>query len=166
MLGSLTNGLSATVEDLGSIARAAIASDCCLDLIVSDVAADRHVKLLASRSLSRSTGEVERNIDDHILLAADESAPAGFEKDGPGVDAVPQCCGFGVAQETGVDAGIAESERFPVDAYVSILQWVDAVVGGVLEGEQVAAELPALERGDGDERFDRAVSSPGAVACE
>jgi hypothetical protein len=33
VLVSLTNVLSVTVEDLGSIARAAIASDCCLDLL-------------------------------------------------------------------------------------------------------------------------------------
>ena len=49
-------------------------------------------------------GAVEGSVDDHILLAADESAPAGFEKDGPGVDAVPQCCGFSVAQKTRVNA--------------------------------------------------------------
>ena len=117
----------------------------------------------AGPSLVGSTGEVEGDIDDHILLATDESAPAGFEKDGPGVDAVLPCCRFGVAQETGVDARIAEGECLPVDAYGSILQRADEVVGGVLEAEQVAAVLPALERGDGDERLDRAVSRPGAV---
>ena len=59
-------------------------------------------------------GEVEGNIDGHILLAADELL-AGFEKDGPGVDAVLQCCGFSVAQETRVHAGIAERKGVPVD---------------------------------------------------
>jgi len=40
----------------------------------------------------------------------------------------------------------------------------DQVVGGVLEGEQVAAVGPAVEVGDGDERFDGAISGAGAVS--
>ena len=67
-------------------------------------------------------GAVEGNVDDRILLAADESAPAGFEKDGPGVDAVLQCCGFSVAQKTRVNAGEDEGESLSVDADRSVLQ--------------------------------------------
>jgi hypothetical protein len=37
------------------------------------------------------------------------------------------------------------------------------VVGGVLQGEQVAAVLPPVERGRGGERLKRAVSRAGAV---
>src|SRR4051794_25541886 len=39
----------------------------------------------------------------------------------------------------------------------------DDVVGGVLQREQIAAVLPLVEVGDGDERLDRAVARARAV---
>ena len=36
----------------------------------------------------RLTGQVERDVDDHVLLAADQPAPADLEQDRAGVDAV------------------------------------------------------------------------------
>ena len=89
-------------------------------------------------------GQVEGDVDDHVLLAADEPAPTALEQDVADVDAVASDGDLGVAQEAGVDAGVAEGERLPVDADGTVLQGADEVVGGVLEGEQVAAVLPAL----------------------
>lgn len=48
--------------------------------------------------------EVERNVRDHVRLAADCPAPAGFDKDRPGVQAVTARRGNGVPRETGVHA--------------------------------------------------------------
>ena len=60
------------------------------------------------------------------------------------VDAVALGGRLGVAQEAGVDAGVAERERLAVDPHRPVLQRADEVVGGVLQGEQVAAVLPAV----------------------
>ena len=51
----------------------------------------------------------------------------------------------------------------PVDLDGPVLQRTDEVVGGVLQGEDVAAVTPALEGRDGDERLDRAVAGTGAL---
>ena len=48
--------------------------------------------------------EVEGDVDDHVLLAADELAPADLEQDRAHVDAVALRRGLGVAQEARVDA--------------------------------------------------------------
>ncbi len=48
---------------------------------------------------------------------------------------------LGVPQEAGVDAGVAEGQGLPVDPDRTVLQRADEVVGGVLQGEQVAAVL-------------------------
>ena len=48
---------------------------------------------------------------------------------------------LGVAQEAGVDAGVAEGQRLAVDPDRAVLQRADEVVGGVLQREQVAAVL-------------------------
>ena len=95
-----------------------------------------------------------------------QSAFADGEQDLPGVEPVLFGSRFGVTQEARVHAGVAEGEGFPVDLHRTVLQGSDDVVGGVLEGEQVAIVLPAVQVGDGNERFDRAVAGTGAVPGE
>ena len=40
----------------------------------------------------------------------------------------------------------------------------DEIVRRILQPEQVAVVFPLVQVGNGDERFDRAVAGPGAVA--
>ena len=61
------------------------------------------------------------------------------------LDAVPVGGGFRVPQEAGVDAGVAERQGLPVDPHRPVVQRADQVFGRVLEREQVAAVLPAVE---------------------
>jgi hypothetical protein len=108
--------------------------------------------------------EVERDVDQLILLAADEATPAGLHQQGAHVDAVLVRGRFRVPQEAGVDARVAERQGLAVDPHRPVVQRADQVLGRVLEREQVAAVLPALKGGGSDERLKRAVARPGAVA--
>jgi hypothetical protein len=108
--------------------------------------------------------QVEGDVNELILLAADEVTPAGLHQQGAHLDAVPRRRRFRVPQEAGVDAGVAQGEGLAVDPHRPVGQRADQVLGRVLEGEQVAAVLPALEGGGGDERLEGAVARPGAVA--
>jgi hypothetical protein len=109
------------------------------------------------------TGQGERAVVDHVLLAADELALAALEQQVADVDAVPLRGDLGVAQERRVHAGVAQRAGLAVHAHGPVLQWPDDVVGGVLELEQVATVLEVHEVGDGDERLDGAVPRTGAV---
>lgn len=71
-----------------------------------------------------------------------------------------------MAQEAGADAGEAEGEDLAVDLDRAVLQRAYEIVGGVLQGEQVAAVFPALEGGNRDERLDGAVARAGPVPRE
>jgi len=53
-----------------------------------------------------------------------------------------------------------------VDPYLAVLQRSYEIVGGVHEGEEVAAVPPAHEVGDRDERLQGAVARAGALARE
>lgn len=44
-------------------------------------------------------GQVECNVYDEVFLAADQTASADFQEDGPDVDSVSLGCCFGVAEE-------------------------------------------------------------------
>jgi hypothetical protein len=107
---------------------------------------------------------VEGDVDELVLLAADEPAPAGLRQQGADVDAVAARGRFRVPQEAGVDARVAERQGLAVDPHRPVVQRADQVLGRVLEGEQVAAVLPALQGGGGDERLERAVARPRPVA--
>jgi hypothetical protein len=50
----------------------------------------------------RSGGEVERDVDEHVLLAADHAAAPGLFEQRAGVDAVTLGSGFGVTRTPGV----------------------------------------------------------------
>jgi hypothetical protein len=109
-------------------------------------------------------GQVQGDVDDHVLLAADQAAAADLHEDVARVDAVGDGGTLGVAQEAGVHTGVAEGEGLAVDLDGTVQQRPDQVVGGVLESEQVAVVLPALKAGDRDKRLDRAVAGAGAEA--
>lgn len=47
--------------------------------------------------------KVERNVGDHVFLAADEAAPADFDEDAAGVEPVGLGSSLGVAEEAGID---------------------------------------------------------------
>lgn len=49
-----------------------------------------------------------------------------------------------MAQEGSVDTGVPEGEGLAVDADGAVLEGSDEVVGGVLEGGETAALLPAV----------------------
>src|SRR5207342_3658352 len=89
--------------------------------------------------------------------------PSDLQQDRADVDAVALGRRLGVPEERGVDAGITEGEGLAIHADRPVLQRADEVVGGVLQGEQVAAVPPTLEVGDRDERLDGAVAGAGAV---
>ena len=59
--------------------------------------------------------ELQGDVDDHVLLAADDLAPPELEEDLAGVDAEPLRGPLGVEQERAVDAGIAEGQCRPID---------------------------------------------------
>src|SRR5690348_6854105 len=51
--------------------------------------------------------EVERDVGQHVLLAAHQLALAGLDEDVASVDAVLRRCNLGVPQEAAVDARVA-----------------------------------------------------------
>ena len=55
-----------------------------------------------------------------------------------------------MAQETGVHPGVAKGGCFAVDAHGPALQRADDVVGGILQGVQVASVVSAQLGGGGD----------------
>jgi hypothetical protein len=69
-----------------------------------------------SRGRPRSPGQAQRDVDDHVLLAADEAAAAGLDEDLTGVEAVVAGGPFGVPQEARTDPGVAQRQRLAVDA--------------------------------------------------
>ena len=69
-----------------------------------------------------------------------------------------------MAQEAGVDTGIAQRQRFAVNLDGAVLQRADQFLGGVHQGEQVAAVVPAHAVGRGDEHFERGIAGARAHA--
>ena len=105
----------------------------------------------------------QRDVDDHVLLAADEPPASALHEQVAHVYFVAGRGVLGVAQEARVDAGIAERQGLAVDPHRAVLQRSDNVVGGILQLEQVAAVLDARQVGGGDECLDGAVARAGAV---
>ena len=69
-----------------------------------------------------------------------------------------------MAQEGGIDAGIAEGQGFPVHPHWPVLQWAHQFLGGVHQLEEVAAMPPALALGGGDEHLQGGIAGAGAHA--
>ena len=104
--------------------------------------------------------EVERNVDEHVLLPADHAAPAGLLRQGSGVEVIPCRRGLGMPQETGVNARISQGQRLAVDADRSLLQRADQVLGGVFKRVQIAAVRPTQPARRRDEASSGAVPAP------
>src|SRR3546814_16624736 len=61
--------------------------------------------------------EVEGDIDDHIFLAADHPPPAELDQDLAGIETILFGRIFGMAQETGINACIAQAARIALEEY-------------------------------------------------
>jgi hypothetical protein len=57
-----------------------------------------------------AAGQLERDVEDHVLLAADDLAPSQLEQDVADVDTEALRRPLGVQQERAVDAGVAEQQ--------------------------------------------------------
>lgn len=86
--------------------------------------------------------EVECDVDDHVFLTADESAPPDLDEDFAGVESVGGRT-FRVPEEAGVNARVAQSGCLPVHLHRTVLQRPDDVVSRVLQLEQMAVVLPS-----------------------
>jgi hypothetical protein len=145
-----------------AVNRSAVAIGCRRELMGGADARRPRIGSYAGDALSLAAGEVESDVDDHVFLAADKAAAADLDEDVAGVQAERLGGAFGVAEEAGADAGVTEGESLAVDLDRPVLQRPDEIVGGVLQGEQVAAVLPPGDVRDSDQRFDRAVAGAGA----
>ena len=76
-------------------------------------------------------------------MAPDQPAASGFDQKRAGIDTEASGGRLGMAQEARVHAGVAQSERLAVDADRTFLQRADQVIGGILEGVEIAAVRPA-----------------------
>jgi hypothetical protein len=92
---------------------------------------------------SPSAGQVEGDVDEHVLLSADQAAASGFDQERTRIDIKPFGDRLGMTQKARVHAGVAQRQGFSVDAHRTLLQEPHQVVGGVFEGVEVAAVLPA-----------------------
>ena len=70
-------------------------------------------------------------------------APADLHQDVAGVEPVGDGGPLGMTEKARVDTGVPQGQRLAVDLHGAILERPDQIVGGVLQGEQVAAVLPA-----------------------
>ena len=82
----------------------------------ADLVAER-LQLAHAAALARRLRHVERDILDHVLLAADRLAPAQLDQDVARRHAVALAGALGEEQERRVHAGVAEDERVAVDAH-------------------------------------------------
>ena len=56
--------------------------------------------------------QIQRDVDDHILLAADHPPFAQLDENIHRAEAIARRRRFAVAQEAGVDPGVAQRQRF------------------------------------------------------
>ncbi|MNN68334.1 hypothetical protein D3C81_1840340 [compost metagenome] len=71
-----------------------------------------------------------------------------------------------MAQEARIDTRITQRQGFTIDPYRAILQRADDVVGGIEQGVEVGAVIPAQALGGGNEHLQRCVTRPRAHAGE
>ena len=71
---------------------------------------------------------------------------------------------FGMAQEAGIDPGIAERQGLAIDAHRAVLKRANQILGGVHQGVEIAAVVPALRLGSGDEDLQRRIAGARAHA--
>jgi len=116
--------------------------------------------------LRRGERQVESEIDQQVLLAADKLAASGLQQQRAHVDAILAGGSFRVTEETGVDAGETEGQRLPIDPHRPVLQRPHQVVRSILQREQVAPVLPSVQGGGCGERLQRTVAGSCAVPGE
>src|SRR5271166_6881031 len=107
---------------------------------------------------------VERDVDDHVLLPAHHAAAAEFGENVAGVHAIELRGVLGVAQEARIDAGEAEREALAVDPHRPVLQGPHETVRGVHQAMQITARLDAHSLEHGDQRLDRRIARARAHA--
>ena len=110
--------------------------------------------------------DVERDVDDHVLLAAHHAALPELRQDVARIDAVDLGRVLGVAQEARIDAGVAERQALAIDPHRPVLQRPHEVVGDVHQNVQVAAGLDPHAVEHGDQHLDRRVAGARAHAGE
>ena len=65
-----------------------------------------------------------------------------------------------MAQEAGVDSGVAQRQRFAVDTHRAILQRPHQLIGRVHQGVEIGAMLPAELVGGGNKHLQRRIARP------
>src|SRR3972149_1014718 len=126
---------------------------------------------LVRPGLLLAPAQLHRDLDQRVLLAADELAPAALEQDLSRVDAEAFGGALGVQQEARVDAGIAQRQRRAVDDLGPRHDRPHRLVSRVDELEPVDAadvHAPAVEHGGADSQRGgaRAGAQPGAAAVD
>src|SRR3546814_19112919 len=104
--------------------------------------------------------------NDHGLLAADHLAAAQLGQDRTGVETVSGRSLHSVAEEARIDPGIAERERFAVDAHRAVLQRPGEILRCVHQLHHIAAVIPALATYRGNEHLERRVARARARRAE
>jgi hypothetical protein len=87
--------------------------------------------------------ELKGYVDQLVFLAAYELSFSGADKDFCAGDAVAFALGVGVAEEAGVDAGVAHDQCQPVQEALLGHGGADDILGGVNDGEEVDAGMDA-----------------------
>src|SRR3546814_13027671 len=100
---------------------------------------------------------IECDVDDHVLLAADHLAAAQLDQERTGVETVIGRSLLSVAEEARIDPGIAERQRFAVDAHRAALQRPHQLHRGVHTLPHIYTALPALDFYRDNDTFERHV---------
>ena len=87
--------------------------------------------------------ELLGDVDDPILLSGDGLAPAELDQDVSRIDAEAVAMSFGMQEERGVDAGVAERDRLPVGQRLERHEREHVVLGGVAQAKDVEAVVDA-----------------------
>src|SRR5690554_1138853 len=110
--------------------------------------------------------QIQCNVNNHVFLATHHPALAQFNENIHSLQAILLCSHFGVTQEAGVHAGIAQGQGFTVHTHRAVLQRAHDVVSGVHQGVQVGAMFPTLLVEGGNAHFQRRVAGTGTLPCQ
>src|SRR5690554_3535316 len=110
--------------------------------------------------------QIQCNVNNHVFLATHHPALAQLNENVHSLQAILLCSHFGVAQEAGVHAGIAQGQGFTVHTHRAVLQRAHDVVSGVHQGVQVGAMFPTLLVEGGNAHFQRGVTGTGTLPCQ
>src|SRR5690554_4105568 len=110
--------------------------------------------------------QIQCNVNNHVFLATHHPALAQLNENVHSLQAILLCSHFGVAQEAGVHAGIAQGQGFTVHTHRAVLQRAHDVVSGVHQGVHVGAVVPAHFVEGGNAHFQWGVAGTGTHAGE